>query len=137
MKKIMIIDPDLAQMRLLNDGLAGHFRILNCNRGAKAMELYRIFLPQAILLDPVTPGLSESGFLDKVRELPGGYRLPILALTRIDSPQLLRDIFRWKVDMVFSKPCPVEKVERKLKDLLMVSPRTLPVPAGGPDNAGI
>jgi DNA-binding response OmpR family regulator len=122
MKKIMLIDSDVLQLKTLNDGLSSSFQVLNCSRGAKAMDLYRIFLPNALILDPTTPGLPESDFIHSVRNLPGGYRLPILALTKIQSTQTLDEIFRWKVDVVLSKPCSAERAEKKLRELLTLVP---------------
>ncbi len=122
MRKIMLIDSDVQQLKVLNEGLSPHFQLLNCSRGEKAMDLYKIFLPQALVLDPNTPGLPESDFIRSVRDLPGGYRIPILAMTRIRNTQVLSDIFRWKVDMVLSKPCAVERVEKKLAEMLTLAP---------------
>ena len=126
MLKIMLIDPDIQQLKVLNEGLSTHFQVLNCSRGEKAMDLYRIFLPHALLLDPTTPGLSESGFLRSVRNLPGGYRVPILALTQIRSTRTLDQIFRWKVDVVLSKPCSADRAEKKLRELLAFFPAEAP-----------
>lgn len=128
MKKIMLIDSDVQQLKGLSEGLSSSFQVLNCSRGAKAMDLFRIFLPSAIILDPTTPGLPESAFINAVRDLPGGYRLPILALTKIHSTQTLDEIFRWKVDVVLSKPCSAERVEKKLREMLSIIP-TETVPA--------
>ncbi|HVZ81131.1 MAG TPA: hypothetical protein VHE12_10125 [bacterium] len=128
MKKIMLIDSDVEQLRTLDKGLSNSFQLLNCSRGEKALDLYRIFLPHALVLDPTTPGLPESGFLRSLRELPGGYRIPVLALTRIRSTRTLEDIFRWKVDVVLSKPCAAERAEKKLREMLAHFP-SKPAPA--------
>ncbi len=118
MERIMIIDSDIRQIRELNDGLSVDFQILNCSRGAKAMELLRLFAPSALVLDPTTPGLSGRDFIRQVRSFPWGARLPILALTQITSLRRIEESFDWGADMVFSKPCSAQRVKRKLEDCL-------------------
>lgn len=131
MRKIMLIDSDIQQLKVLNEGLSSHFQVLNCSRGEKAMDLYKIFLPHALVLDPSTLGLPQSDFIRAVRALPGGYRVPILALTKIESTQTLDQIFRWKVDVVLSKPCTADRAEKKLREMLALFPTEAPTSPSG------
>lgn len=119
MQRIMIIDSDIRQMRELNEGLTHEYQILNCSRGAKAMELFRLYQPLALILDPTTDELNGRDFIRQVRSFPGGFRLPILALTRITTLRVLEQSFDWSVDMIFSKPCSAERVKKKLNEYLV------------------
>lgn len=118
MKRIMLIDHDLEQLRATALSLSSDFRTLNCTRGSKAMDLFKLFLPHGLILDPATPGLEEGRFIEKVRELPGGYRIPILGATRFTGPRSIERAFQWKVDALYSKPCAPEKLREKLLGLL-------------------
>ncbi len=118
MQKIMIIDSDIRQMCELNEGLSNEYRILNCSRGAQAMELFKLYQPSALLLDPTTAELKSIDFVRQVRSFPNGSHLPILALTQITSLRHLEDCFNWDVDMIFSKPCSTEKIKKKLNEHL-------------------
>ncbi len=118
MERIMIIDPDIRQMQELNGGLSGDYQILNCSRGAKAMELFRLYLPSALVVDPATPELDMRGFIRQVRSLPHQGYLPILALAQITSLRHIEESFNWGVDMILSKPCSSERIKRKLDELL-------------------
>jgi DNA-binding response OmpR family regulator len=132
MQRIMIIDSDIRQMRELNDGLSGGFQILNCSRGSQAMELFKLYLPSALILDPATEGLNGGDFIRQVRSFPNGLRLPILALTRITTIRHLEQSFDWGVDMIFSKPCSAERVRKKLEEL-----RVRPGQSPSPETAGV
>ena len=130
MGRIMIIDSDIRQMRELNEGLSPHFQILNCSRGAQAMDLFKLYQPSAVILDPSTPQFQCREFVRQLRLNPGGSRLPILALTRITTLKLLEQSFDWGADMIFSKPCTAEKIKKKLSEYF-----TGPIPALGAGTA--
>lgn len=116
MERIMVIDSDIQQMRELNDGLASDYQILNCSRGAKAMDLFKLYLPSALVVDPATPELNVRDFIRQVRSMPSRGRIPILALTRITTLRLIEESLGWGVDMIFSKPCSGERIKRKLEE---------------------
>lgn len=105
MERVMIIDSDIRQMRELNDGLSGDFQILNCSRGSKALELFRLFQPAALVLDPNTFELKGRDFVRQIRVFPQGEHIPVLALTRFTTLRHIEESFDWGVDMIFSKPC--------------------------------
>ena len=125
MERIMIIDSDIDQMRELNGGLSGDYRILNCSRGAQAMELFKLYLPSAVVLDPATPDLNTRDFIRQVRGLPSGWRQPILALTRISRLRHIEESFEWGVDIIFSKPCSGQRIKKKLSEYLVSAERNI------------
>lgn len=118
MNRIMIIDSDIGQMREINKGLAGHYQILNCSRGDKALDLFRLYLPSALVLDPSTPQLHVRDFIRQVRSLPFRGELPILALAHMTTLRHIEESFDWGVDLILSKPCSGERVKRKLEECL-------------------
>lgn len=120
MERIMIIDSNIRQMQELNGGLSADYHILNCSRGAKAMELLILYLPSALVVDPTTPELNIRDFIRQVRSLPHLGHIPILALAQITSLRHIEESFGWGADMILSKPCSAEKIKRKLDDLLSV-----------------
>ena len=48
MERIMIVDSDLIQIKVLRDAFADEFLILGCNRGTNAMDLFKVFQPSAL-----------------------------------------------------------------------------------------
>jgi DNA-binding response OmpR family regulator len=113
MEKIMVIDSDAHQIKLLSEGLAGNYHILNCSRGSKAVELFRLYRPSAVILDPLTFDLNGRDFVRQVR-VHSRRPIPILALTRITTLRHIEESFDWGVDIIFSKPCSVERIRKKL-----------------------
>lgn len=118
MERIMIIDSDIRQMRELNGGLGGNFQILNCSRGDKALELFRLYLPSVLVLDPSTPRLNVREFIRQVRSQPFRGNLPILALSQIATLRQVEESFDWGVDMILSKPCSGERAKKKIEECL-------------------
>jgi PleD family two-component response regulator len=119
MERIMIIDSDIPQMRELNNSLSNNFQILNCSRGSKAMDLFKLYLPSALVLDPATPELNVREFIRQVRSQSSGRYLPILALARIASLRHIQESFNWGVDVIFSKPCSGERLKKKLEECFL------------------
>lgn len=118
MERIMIIDSDIRQMRELNGGLGASYQILNCSRGDKALDLFRLYLPSAMVLDPSTPQLNVREFIRQVRSLSFRGELPILALTRITTLRQIEESFNWGVDLILSKPCSGERIKKRVEDCL-------------------
>ncbi len=125
----MIIDSDIRQLRELNEGLSDQFQILNCSRGSKAMELFSLYQPSALILDPATWELKGRDFIIQVRSSPNGFHIPILALAQFTTLRHLEQSFDWSVNMIFSKPCSAERVKKKLNEYLIQTMDTLH-PAG-------
>lgn len=116
MEKIMIIDSDIRQLREINDEISGRYQALNLSRGDKALDLFRLYQPTALVLDPTTPGFNGREFIRQVRDLPRGKNMPILALTRMTTLRHIEESFDLGVDMIFSKPCSGARVKKKLDE---------------------
>jgi len=125
MERIMIIDSDLNQMKLLKDGLTGEYLTLGCSRGTKAIDLFNIFQPSALILDPGTFDLNTREFVAKVRKLPYRKNILILALSRMTTIRQIEESFDLGVDMIFSKPCALERIKKKLNQYF-VTPAAVP-----------
>ena len=116
MRKVMVIDSDVRQIREINDGLGVDYQALNLSRGDKALDLFLLYQPLAIVLDPKTPGFNGREFVQRIRSLPRGEHMPILALTRITSLRHIEESFDWGVDVIFSKPCSGGRIRKKLDE---------------------
>ncbi len=118
MKKIMLIDSDVAHLRKLSDALSKEFNVLICSRGDKAWELFSLFKPDALLLDPLADGLHASIFLDQVRRKYPKNSIPIISLIRMATLKPIENSFTFGAGFAFVKPCQGETVRKKLLDLL-------------------
>ncbi len=118
MKKIMLIDSDTSHLKRMNDILSRDFNVLICSRGHKAWELFNLFNPGALVLDPVATGLNTSEFFPRVRRKTWPDSIPIIAMTRLTTLKHIEKSFDWGADIVLSKPCDAERVRKKLMELL-------------------
>ena len=123
MLKVMVIDQDIRQIREIGDELGDSYSLLNCSKGAKAFDLFKIFQPDAVIMDPVTAGLSVPEFITAVRGLPNGAGIPILFLTQFTTIRNIEKNFDWGADFIFSKPCPADRLKDKLTEYLFKSPK--------------
>ncbi len=114
MERIMIIDSDLSQLNPLKESLSREYLTLGCNRGTKAMDLFQIFQPSVIILDPATHDLNSREFIRKVKTTPYRGGATVLALCRMTTLLHIEESLGWGVDMVFSKPCNLELMAQKL-----------------------
>ena len=121
MKRLMIIDSDLNQLRLLKDALKDEYLILGCSRGTNALALFDDFQPSAVVLDPRAHDLNGREFIRKIKSLPLRRDIPILALCHITSLRQIEESFNWGADMIFSKPCSPERIQQKLNRLFVRS----------------
>lgn len=118
MMKVMVIDGEIHQLREIADEIGIHYVLLNCSRGAKALELFRIFEPDAAILDPATPGLDAMEIIHEAQSRPGKTHVPILLMSRFTTLRHIERGFDWGADYVFSKPCSVDRISRKLAECL-------------------
>jgi two-component system cell cycle response regulator DivK len=81
-KRILVVEDNELNMKLLNDVLEAHgYQVMSTGRGAEAVEWARQYLPDLILMDLQLPDLSG---LDATRQLkadPETRQIPVIAVT--------------------------------------------------------
>lgn len=89
MKTILIVD-DFASVRFYHATFLKQrgYECLTASDGAAALKLLDENTVDLVLLDMVMPGMNGLQFVEKVRSLPRGAELPIIAIT---SETALRD----------------------------------------------
>ena len=82
--KILIIDDSEANLKLLEDLLAreGFNQVISTADSTRAMDLFKAFEPDLILLDLMMPDLDGYAILEMLsRHIPKDEYLPVLVLT--------------------------------------------------------
>ena len=115
MKKIMVIDGDLHDLRLICDGLSKDFIVLSCSRVTTVFDLFTLFHPDALVLDPATEGLNAREFIARVR---ASLQPSILAVTRYTSTNSVKESLDWGADAIFLKSYTKENIGKKLREWL-------------------
>lgn len=75
--KILLIDADLRYLQAVRRELEGEFVVLGCGRGLAALDLFKLFRPQAVVASGRMEGFSLPDFLDQARRLPWAARIPV------------------------------------------------------------
>jgi PAS domain S-box-containing protein len=79
---VLVCDDDPAVRKLLEGMLLGHgYKVLTTESGEAAVELARRHLPQAILLDPLMPGVSGWQTMAAMKEQKETSEIPILVVS--------------------------------------------------------
>jgi CheY-like chemotaxis protein len=90
MTRIMVVDDDAMQGGLLADILrADDFDVVLATNGEQAIELYKTYHPDVILMDVVMPGMDGYQAARMITSLSQDTFIPILFITSTDSPESL------------------------------------------------
>lgn len=87
-------EPDIREVAALSLELDGDMSLTSAASGGEALDLLRGDLrPDVILLDVMMPELDGPGTLERLRELPGHERTPVIFMTaRAQTSELSRYI---------------------------------------------
>jgi two-component system chemotaxis response regulator CheY len=97
--KVALIEDDAAivQMYTMRFELSGGYDVKVANNGAEGLEVVQSFNPDIILLDMMMPKMSGIETLTRLRKLPGGKKLKIIALTNMKDEDTIAKIRKLKV----------------------------------------
>mgnify|MGYP001429372898 CR=1 FL=1 len=103
--KILIIEDDDLNMRLMNDLLQAHgFEIFESKDGCKVIELVRLNRPNLIIMDILLPGISGLELLKRLRADEGVKNVPVLVVTALALSGEKKLIRECGCDEYISKP---------------------------------
>ena len=95
MKKILIIEDELAYVNLLRDRLEAKYKILEAHNGEKGLELAIKNKPDLILLDIRMPIMDGMTMLGKLRKDAYGKNAKVILLTNLEaSDTILKQVVR-------------------------------------------
>src|SRR5664279_1928160 len=85
MQKILIIDDELAYVRLLRDNLERNYEILSAQDGEEGLIMAKKEKPNLILLDIRMPKLDGMAMLRELRKDPYGKSAKVILLTNLEA----------------------------------------------------
>lgn len=120
--KILIIEDELTNVLLLEKILhhEGYQSISSVTDPKQAVEVYKTFQPDLVLLDLNMPGMSGFEVMESLKPLETDSFLPVLVLTaKVDQETKLRAFKLGAKDFV-SKPFDISEICSRIRNLLEV-----------------
>jgi PAS domain S-box-containing protein len=89
---VLLVDDDPVARLLTASALAErHWRVIEADGGAHALELFSENQPDVVVLDALMPDIDGFITCERLRRLPGGEHVPVLMLTGLDDePSIAR-----------------------------------------------
>lgn len=120
--RILVVEDDEKSRRLLVDVLGHHgYEVTAVETGELGLERSTFELPNAVLLDIQLPGINGFEVLWRLRQLQGGAKVPILAVTASVMDHDRRRIMEAGFDAYVPKPVNIRELLRILNRMLGVS----------------
>ena len=118
-RTVLVVD-DSPQMRKLVCAMvhrAGH-RPIEAENGTIALDIARSRNPRLILLDVLMPGPDGIETLKELRMMPGQKQTPVVLLTTVRDPEVIREAGKYGVSDYLAKPTTTEKLNAKISKYL-------------------
>lgn len=97
--KVLLIedDTDISTVYVQLFQLEGDFNVKVAENGLEGLKQFAIFEPDIILLDMMMPKMSGIETLQRLRSLPGGVQIKVIALTNMNDPDTVAQLKQMKV----------------------------------------
>ncbi len=117
-KKILIVDDDKFLRELLIEKLSSlNYEVTSVSESILAFNTIKTNKPDLILLDVLLPGLSGLETLNVLRADDENMHIPVILISRLDEPELIRTAKRLGADDYLVKPFTAEILIEKIKDI--------------------
>jgi len=115
-KKILIVDDDKFLRELLIEKLNSlNYEVTSVSESILAFNTIKTNKPDLILLDVLLPGLSGLETLNVLRADDENMHIPVILISRLDEPELIRTAKRLGADDYLVKPFTAEILIEKIK----------------------
>ncbi len=125
-RKILLVDDEAGFTELLKMNLerTGAYEVRIENDSTKALAAAKAFMPDAIVLDVVMPGLDGGDVQAQLQGTPSLAHIPVLMLTAlVDSTELSEGaVAQAGTQMVLPKPVNLPLLLRVLDEILSAKP---------------
>ncbi|WP_225980273.1 response regulator [Paracidovorax avenae] len=114
-RAILVVDDDLATLRMLGDALAAEgYAVLAARDADEALERFDLAVPDGVLLDAVMPGTDGFTLCARIKATPPWSHVPIVFMTGLsETEQIVRGFAAGGVDYVV-KPLRLPEVLARL-----------------------
>ena len=118
MKRILLIDDSLIQLRTLNMLLQGKYEVLMSTTGYDGISIAKKEQPDLILLDYNMPILSGRDAFKKLQEKEETKHIPVIFLTGVDEREEVEEVLRLRPQGYLLKPVENDLLFKKIDKIL-------------------
>ncbi|RMG70525.1 MAG: hybrid sensor histidine kinase/response regulator, partial [Nitrospirae bacterium] len=119
---ILVVDDDQKNLSLLTAILQPYgFKVITADSGQKAIEVFKEFRPDLILLDIMMPGMNGYQVCTEIRKLQGELHIPIIMVTALETIDDKERAELAGADDFISKPINRAELYLRIKSLLRIS----------------
>lgn len=116
-KRILIIDDDVTALDIVDYLFEDKgFDVVRRADGISALECVEEVGPNIILIDLMMPRMNGQDCVKEIRNK--GLKLPIVAFTAVDDPEIHKEAMDAGCDLVLTKPCKPNVLVKHVEDLL-------------------
>lgn len=118
MKRILLIDDSLIQLRTLNMLLQDKYEILMSTTGFDGLAIAKREQPDLILLDYNMPIMSGRDTFKKLQEKEETRNIPVIFLTGVDEREEVEEVLRLRPQGYLLKPVENDLLFTKIEKIL-------------------
>ncbi|MDH3972767.1 MAG: response regulator [Deltaproteobacteria bacterium] len=119
MKKILIVDDNMLIRNITGDILKTlGYEVIDADDGYEGVKKAQKESPDLILMDLNMPGMNGIEAMNKVKEIPGQEKIPVVALTASAKEDEEGKLLGEGFDAYIMKPPAVEVLTNIIEDLL-------------------
>ena len=116
--RVLVVEDDPSLRRLAELSLRSRFDVTTAGTGMEAVDRATTQAPDIVLLDLGLPDIPGPEVLRRLRERPGGDRLPVIVFTASGERSTQLDTLRDGVDDYLVKPIDLEILEARIDSVL-------------------
>lgn len=107
-KKILLIDDNTIQLRIMRDMFASTYEVMMANYGEKAIKLIQKCRPDMVIMDYEMPEYDGRETLQMIRDLPDGNNIPVVFLTGVKDEEVKNAVLELNIVGYLLKPVKVD-----------------------------
>ena len=116
-KCVLLVDDDITSLDIISFLFEDRgYKVLRQADGRKAIDMAQELKPDVLVVDLLMPGLDGVQTVNRIRGL--GLKMPIIAFTAVDDPDLHEKATEAGCNAVLTKPCRPEKLMQIIEKLL-------------------
>ena len=135
-KKIVIVDDDLAYLKMMRGSLAQDYSVVPTANGEQALNIINAVHPDLVLLDYMMPGMDGATVLETIRSQPSTAHIPVMFLTGKNDSASVHKVLGAKPEGYILKSMSILKITMVIEEYFKMQDAKKDMEAAGEDLTG-